>query len=122
MHTNTTQNQASSIFVQRMKALSKRLTEPTAAVSAMDYQKVQLFSSLLLLFIPLGMAKEKKIGKFLTDARVPEEIRKQALIVADTEKIIWLWPIRMSEQAKITTETQRILELKIVATDFTDKH
>ncbi len=55
-NTSSTQNQASSFFVQRMRALSKRLTEPTTAVSGVDFQKVQLFSSLLLLFIPLGMA------------------------------------------------------------------
>jgi DNA/RNA-binding domain of Phe-tRNA-synthetase-like protein len=35
------------------------------------------------------------------------------LVVADAEKIIWVWPIRMSEQAKITDETQKILQLQI---------
>ena len=65
-------------------------------------------------FMPLGLTKEKKIGKFLTNCRVPQRIRKQALVVTDTEKIIWLWPIRIAEQAKVTHETQRILQLKII--------
>jgi len=64
-------------------------------------------------FWPLGLAGEKRIGKFLTAAKVPRELRKEVLIVADSEKIIWLWPIRMSEQAKVTDETKKILQLRI---------
>ncbi len=64
-------------------------------------------------FWPLGLAGAKKVGKFLTAARVPQQIRRQALIVADSEKIIWIWPVRISEQAKITGETKKVLELRI---------
>ena len=64
-------------------------------------------------FTPLGLASDKKIGKFLTDEKVPEEIRRKILIVADAEKIIWLWPIRISERAKVTGEPREILQLKI---------
>ena len=64
-------------------------------------------------FRPLGLAAEKKVGKFLTDAKVPQEIRSKTLIITDGEKIIWVWPIRISEQAKVTTETQKILQLQI---------
>jgi tRNA(Ile)-lysidine synthase len=67
-------------------------------------------------FIPLGQTAEKKVGKFLTAQRVPEEIRKRTLIVADSEKVIWVWPIRISEQAKITDATRRILRLRITDT------
>ncbi|GAJ01641.1 unnamed protein product, partial [marine sediment metagenome] len=35
------------------------------------------------------------------------------LIIADSEKIIWVWPVRMSEQARITDVTRKILQLKI---------
>jgi len=64
-------------------------------------------------FRPLGLPAEKKIGKFLTAAKVPQKIRSKILIVADGEKIIWVWPVRISEQAKITHETKRILQLQI---------
>ncbi len=64
-------------------------------------------------FIPLGLNEEKKVGKFLTAARVPQQVRQKLLIVADNEKIIWLWPIRTSQQAKVTGETRKILQLKI---------
>jgi len=61
----------------------------------------------------LGLDEEKKVGKFLTAARLPQQVRQKLLIVADSEKIIWLWPIRMSQQAKVTGETRKILQLKI---------
>ena len=64
-------------------------------------------------FWPFGLKAEKKIGKFLTAAKVPQQLRRKLLVVADSEKIIWLWPIRMSEQAKITGGTQKILQLQI---------
>lgn len=72
-------------------------------------------------FRPLGMPAEKKVGKFLTDAKVPKNIREKMLIVADDEKIIWLWPIRISEQAKVTGKTKRIFQLQITDTKHTNK-
>lgn len=65
-------------------------------------------------FWPLGSPAEKKVGKFLTAARVPQGLRKRTLIVTDAEKIIWLWPIRMSEQARINARTRNILQLQII--------
>ncbi|UCF43476.1 MAG: tRNA lysidine(34) synthetase TilS [Planctomycetota bacterium] len=64
-------------------------------------------------FIPLGSSQEKKVGKFLTAQRVPQRIRRRLLIAADSEKIIWVWPIRISEEAKVTGQTRRILRLQI---------
>ena len=65
-------------------------------------------------FRPLGLAAEKKVGKFLTDARVPQKMRSKTLIIADGEKIIWVWPIRISEQAKVSSQTHKILQLRII--------
>ncbi|MHC4738117.1 MAG: tRNA lysidine(34) synthetase TilS [Planctomycetota bacterium] len=64
-------------------------------------------------FRPLGLSEEKKVGKFLTASKVPLRIRRRVLIVGDSEKIIWVWPIRMSEQAKVDKATSRILRLQI---------
>jgi tRNA(Ile)-lysidine synthase len=64
-------------------------------------------------FVPLGLNEEKKVGKFLTASRVPQHLRKKLLIIADSEKIIWLWPIRTSEQTKVTSDTRKILQLRI---------
>ena len=68
-------------------------------------------------FIPLGLPEEKKIGKFLTDAKVPRRIRKNTLVVADSKKTIWLWPIRISEESKVTGQTGKILQLQITNAD-----
>jgi tRNA(Ile)-lysidine synthase len=70
-------------------------------------------------FWPLGLAGEKRIGKFLTAAKVPHQIRKKVLVVADSEKIIWVWPIRISEQAKVTSRTRKILQLQIADNKWT---
>jgi len=67
-------------------------------------------------FWPLGLSSEKKIGKFLTDAKVPQEIRQKTLIVSDNKKIIWTWPIRISEQVRISDKTRKILQLRITET------
>ena len=64
-------------------------------------------------FVPLGLAAEKKLGKFLTAQRIPHRIRKGVLVVAGAEKIIWVWPIRMSELAKVTADTRAVLQLQI---------
>jgi len=64
-------------------------------------------------FVPLGLAGEKRIGKFLTGAKIPHKLREKTLIVADAEKIIWLWPIRISEKGRVNNETRNILQLQI---------
>jgi tRNA(Ile)-lysidine synthase len=64
-------------------------------------------------FVPLGQSQEKKLGKFLTAQRVPHGIRRDILVIADREKIIWVWPVRISEQARITGDTRKILQLQI---------
>jgi len=64
-------------------------------------------------FVPLGLREEKRVGKFLTAAKTPREMRKKTLIIADAERVIWVWPIRISEQAKVTSGTGKILQLQI---------
>jgi len=70
-------------------------------------------------FVPLGASAEKKVGKFLTDARVRREMRRKVLVVEDGEKVIWVWPVRMTEQAKITGQTTKVLEVKITGRSAT---
>lgn len=65
-------------------------------------------------FWPLGLEAEKKIGKFLTAAKIPHHLRRKLLVIEDSEKIIWLWPARICEQTKITCATQKVLQLEII--------
>ncbi len=64
-------------------------------------------------FVPLGLGARKKVGKFLSDARVPQDMRRKTLVVADSEKVIWVWPIRMSGQVKVTGQTRKVLQIGI---------
>jgi tRNA(Ile)-lysidine synthase len=65
-------------------------------------------------FQPLGMTGEKKVGKFLTTAKVPHDLRERILVFADQEKIIWICPVRISEQTKVTGGTLRVLQLNVI--------
>jgi tRNA(Ile)-lysidine synthase len=65
-------------------------------------------------FVPLGQSEAKKLGKFLTAQRIPHGIRRDVLVVADSEKLIWVWPVRISEHSKITGQTRKILQLQII--------
>jgi len=105
-------------FLRGSNGVEKFKVEKSKSVEWFDLDNVSLplvvrFRQAGDRFVPLGLEGEKRIGKFLTAAKVPQEIRQELLIVADSEKIIWVWPIRMSEQAKVTTETRKILQLQI---------
>jgi tRNA(Ile)-lysidine synthase len=62
-------------------------------------------------FWPMGLKASKKIGKFLTDAHVQSALRKSICVVEDNEKIIWLAPLRASEETKVTPATKRIMQI-----------
>lgn len=64
-------------------------------------------------FRPLGLPGEKKLGKFLTAARVPETVRQDVLVFEDGHRIVWVCPLRISEYAKVTKATRRILMLAV---------
>ncbi len=106
---------AESCDVEKFKAEKSKYTE------WFDSDKVQpplavRFRQAGDRFIPLGLTEEKKVGKFLTAAKVPQQLREKTLIIADNEKIIWLWPIRISEQTKVNGQTTKILQLQISET------
>jgi tRNA(Ile)-lysidine synthase len=64
-------------------------------------------------FHPLGLAREKKVGKFLTDEKIPPGRRDKIMIVSDSEKIIWVWPVRISDGTKLTDKTKIVLKIQV---------
>jgi len=109
---------SATIFETNNKGFEKFKAEKTSSVEWFDLAQVK--PPLVVRsrqagdrFVPLGLREEKKVGKFLTAAKVPQQICKNVLIVADNEKIIWVWPIRISEQVRLSSKTQKILRLKI---------
>jgi tRNA(Ile)-lysidine synthase len=98
--------------------IEKFKTEKNNCIESFDWDKIKL--PLMVRsrkagdrFWPLGLEAEKKIGKFLTAAKIPHNLRRKLLVIEDSEKIIWLYPIRMGRQAKITDGTKKILKLQI---------
>lgn len=60
-------------------------------------------------FVPIGMTGEKKVGKFLTAERVDYQLREKLIVVEDEKRIIWVGPVRASEETRIYGATGRIL-------------
>ncbi|MFC1635059.1 tRNA lysidine(34) synthetase TilS [Planctomycetota bacterium] len=107
-----------TISTAEQNAFEKFVTTKTSYVEYFDLEKVNLSLSVRSRqpgdrFVPLGLGGEKKIGKFLTAQHVPYDVRRKVVLVEDREKIIWVWPIRISEQAKVTSDTRQILRLQI---------
>jgi tRNA(Ile)-lysidine synthase len=65
-------------------------------------------------FWPIGVSGEKKVGRFLIDAQLDEKVKKRAFIVAEAEKILWVAPVRMCEQAKVDQKTRKIIQIRIL--------
>lgn len=64
--------------------------------------------------IPLGMSGHKKVKDILIDEKVPKYKRDQLLLTVDVEdNIIWLAQYKMSDEYKITKETDKVLILKL---------
>jgi tRNA(Ile)-lysidine synthase len=64
-------------------------------------------------FNPFGLGKSKKIGKFLTSEKIDLNSRKKAFLICDSEKILWLVPIRRSSEAIIMDKNRLVLQIKI---------
>ena len=69
-------------------------------------------------FWPLGLSGEKKVGKFLTDCRIDGEVKRQVVVVADKEKILWVAPVRACEYTKVTSNTKRIVKISLRGYDY----
>ena len=100
-------------------AFEKFVTTKTSCMEYFELDKVKLPLNIRFRrsgdrFVPLGMDAEKKIGKFLTAQHIPHDVRRKVIVVEDREKIIWVWPVRISERAKVTTGTRKILQLQIM--------
>ncbi|HAA89867.1 MAG TPA: tRNA lysidine(34) synthetase TilS [Peptococcaceae bacterium] len=62
----------------------------------------------------LGLGGSKKIKKLFSDLKIPRQERWKVPLVASKETVFWVVGYRRSEEAKITSETKRILVLSVV--------
>jgi tRNA(Ile)-lysidine synthase len=71
-------------------------------------------------FKPFGLGISKKIGKFITSAKLGIDQRKKTFLVCDSEKTLWLAPVRRSSEAEITNTSKSLLQIKIKSTYIQD--
>ena len=63
----------------------------------------------------------KKLKDYLIDCKVPREVRDRILLVADGPRILWVIGLRISADARITQNTRRILQIRVVPADSPDE-
>ena len=68
-------------------------------------------------FLPFGMSGEKRVGKFLTAVRLSDGLKGRVFVIADSERIIWVCPVRSGRGAEVGTGTQRVLQISLTVTE-----
>lgn len=88
-------------------------------VAAFDYEKLKLPLSVRNRkegdsLKPLGMSGHKKIKDILIDQKIPKYERDELpLIVDEDDNIIWLAPCKISDDYKITTNTNKVIIIRL---------
>lgn len=65
-------------------------------------------------FKPFGQNEFKKVGKFFTSQKIDIELRNRVFLICDSQKILWLVPVRRCSQAPIKPQNRSILQIKII--------
>lgn len=65
-------------------------------------------------FHPLGFQGNKKLKDFFIDEKVPREQRDIVPIICAGNEIIWVGGYRQSEVGKVTAQTKKILQIRII--------
>jgi tRNA(Ile)-lysidine synthase len=64
-------------------------------------------------FRPLGLGGEKKVSDFLVDSKVPLDRKREILVVADGDKIVWVCGMRLDDRFKVESNTRNALRLEL---------
>ena len=62
-------------------------------------------------FIPFGMSGRKKIGDFLTDAKVSAPERKRQFVLVSGEDIVWVVGRRIDDRFALTSKSENVLKI-----------
>lgn len=63
---------------------------------------------------PIGLKGSQKLSDIYTQAKLGTLDKEQATVVTSGEKIIWAVGLKMADFAKVTDQTRRILELRML--------
>ncbi|RQD67074.1 MAG: tRNA lysidine(34) synthetase TilS [Tindallia sp. MSAO_Bac2] len=61
---------------------------------------------------PLGMEGTKKLKDFFIDQKIPAEERDRIVLLAHENEIFWVVGHRISDRAKVTTDTQKVVRMQ----------
>jgi len=65
-------------------------------------------------FQPLGMSQPKELAEFMIDAKIPRAWRSRIPLVCSPEHIVWVAGYRISDKARVTENTKKVLQLEII--------
>lgn len=63
---------------------------------------------------PLGLGGSKKVQDIFSDLKIPKADRDRIPVIVDSEKIVWVAGVSMSESVKVTQETNKYLRIIIL--------
>ena len=64
---------------------------------------------------PLGMAGHaKKLQDVFTDDKVPVNLRRNAIVLADADEVLWIPGLRLSEVVKVRSEDREVLRFRLM--------
>lgn len=64
-------------------------------------------------FCPLGMNQKKLVSDFLTDKKVPLNIKKQTMVLISQGSIVWIIGHRIDNRYKVTDKTEGICWMEV---------
>ena len=62
-------------------------------------------------FVPFGMSGRKKVGDFLTDAKVSAPERKRQFVLLSGEDIVWVVGRRIDDRFALTSKSENVLKI-----------
>lgn len=72
-------------------------------------------------FVPYGMKGSKKIKSFFIDAKIPAYERQNFPLLVNKSEICCIFPLRVSENYKVTESTKKILMITLVESTYDEQ-